>query len=340
MKKIFIATMVLLICVLMAGCSKSAPATTATKASPTAAAPATTSTPAPTLTTTPAPTPTPTKTTEAVPAPTPGPNSLVVSRDVFTALWYQTGEIRVAPGDTFSVNLATYKAYDRIWGETPEIINEDAVELVGFKNSPADVPLWQTWTFKALDEGSCVVHFKTGKPDLEVMGWTYDLSVGVLSPSVSTIVVNYTTVKISSEKTDDTTDGVNLVNTMTIHDTGEIHGTMEGKIDTVTKLQTNLMTGGWLERIQSTFTGEVSGKSGSFTRYLFSSGYVDPKNRYQLAKTGFAQYVGAIVSGTGDLAKLRGTIYYALIAGPVEPATDPPTYQYVGNPVCTIWFLE
>lgn len=359
MKKVFIALIVLVICVLMAGCSKPV-ATPAPAASPKVTAP--TPTPAPIPASSPAPTPAPTPTTAPAstsapkpaqaaesattpapatePAPTPGPNCLVLSQDIFYKEHQQAGEIRVAPGDTFTVNLAPYKFDNSYWEKEPEIINNGVAELVSFKNSPADNPAWQTWNFKATDKGSCVISFKTGGHVYEVREWTYTLSVAVMSLSISTSPVEFNLVSTGSQVTENATDMNKLVFTQKVHDFLDAHGSLEGKCENLINEQIDLMTGIWWARTQFTFTGKVNGKSGSFTRYAVAWGWIDPRLNYKIGKSSWSKNFGTIISGTGELANLRGTTQYYLTATPVEPQTDTPTYQVVGPTLGTFWFLE
>jgi len=347
MKKLLLVSVILLI-VLTAGCSKATPATTLTPSTtltstPTLKAsvsPTPSPTPTLTLTTTPSPTPTSTltPTSTGVPTPTAGLNSLVITQDVFLKDGHQRGEIWLAPGDTFSVNLTTDRTYDQFWGETPEIVNEGVVELVNYKSSSANRPVWQTWNFKALDKGGCLIYFKTDK-NYEVRGFTYALSVGVTSSPVDTFTLEPTVTQTSYVVTENNTDMTEYVYTETEHITADVHGAFEGKSDKVTKFELNLVTGEFWERVQETFTGTVSGKSGSYTRVAFAWGLLDSKN-YKTSKTSWIKAAGTIVSGTGELANLRGTTKYEVQATEVKPATDPPTYEWILPTTITFWFIK
>ena len=349
MKNVFvILVIVLMICLLMAGCSKATPETTSTPpatvtSTPTPQASAS-PTPSPTLIPSPTPTPsltptyTSTPTSTGVPTPTAGPNSLVITQDVFLKDGHQAGEIWLAPGDTFSVNLSTDRANDQFWVETPEILNQGVVEQVSFKSSSANRPVWQTWNFKALDKGGCLIYFKTDK-NYEVRGFTYALSVGVISSPVDTFTLEPTVTQTSYVVTENNTDMTEYVYTETEHITADVHGAFEGKSDKVTKFELNLVTGEFWERVQETFTGTVSGKSGSYTRVAFAWGLLDSKN-YKTSKTSWIKAAGTIVSGTGELANLRGTTKYEVQATEVKPATDPPTYEWILPTTITFWFIK
>lgn len=346
MKKLFvILIIVMMISTFMADCSKAKPATIMTP-SPTLTPTSTpkvspSPTPSPTPTPTPSPTlsPTPTPSSTGVPTPTAGPNSLVISQDALMKDGHQRGEIWLAPGDTFSVNLSTERANDQFWVEAPEIINQGVVDLVSFKNSSANRPEWQTWNFKALGAGGCLIYFKTDK-NYEVRGFTYALSVGVTSSPVSTFPLEPTLTQTSFEVTENNTDMKEYVYTEMEHITSDVHGALEGKSDKVIKFELNLVTGEFWEMAQETFTGTVDGKAGSYTRIAFAWGILDAKNNYKTGKTSWIKDAGTIVSGTGELANLRGTTQWEIQATPVVPATDPPTYEFVSPTTVTFWFIK
>ncbi len=347
MKKLYvILIIVLMICTFMAGCSKPTPTATLT---PTLTTPTSSASPTPTPTPSATPTLTPTQTTSltptstptstGVPTPTAGPNSLVITQDVFLKDGHQRGEIWLAPGDTFSVYLSTERANDQFWVEAPEIINQGVVELASFKNSSANRPEWQTWNFKALSEGGCLIYFKTDK-NYEMRGFTYALSVGVTSSPVTTFSLEPTFTQTSYQVTENNTDMTEYVYTEMVHTTSDVHGALEGKSDKVIKLEANLVTGEFWERAQETFTGTVNDKAGSYTRIAFAWGLLDARNNFKASKTSWIEDAGTIVSGTGELANLRGTTQFEVHATPVEPATDPPTYELVSPTTVIFWFIK
>jgi hypothetical protein len=311
MKKLFAATIILLISVLMAGCSTSV---STTSTSPNAE---TTSPPTQTITTT------------AAPAPTPGPNSLVISRDVFTKDGHQNGEIHLAPGETFSVSLARDETQKRVWEESPEITNQGVINKVDYKT----MPIVQTWTYRAADNGVCMILFKTGGQVVELREWTYSLTVVVASGALSTFTGNNTMEQTFLESADGVTDYDNMLYYDTEHQIYDLQGAIEGKSEGSYKYYTDLHTGDFWIRGKATVTGTVSGKSGTFDIYWVGKGV-------GTMWTGRGTCIGAIISGTGELANLRGTSYMEFSWAPADLTKFPPHPKTTGTMSSTLWFME
>jgi hypothetical protein len=261
MKKMFMAIIVPVICVLMAGCAK----------------------PAPTI--------------KSVPVPAPY---------TWTQQAHQAGEVQVAPGESFTVSLNPEKDSNRVWEKSPEIINPSLVEKVDYKNeSSPGVPPQQTWTFKGLAKGSCIILFKTGGRKLELYECTYSLFVGIKSPAATTTSAVGTMKQTGYDVSDTNLNFPEGFYTFTENDLFELHGTLEGKVEAVGKDELDFATGEyWMRVAQETFTGTVNGKSGTLAFFKVGWGTLDPPDY----KTGWGVMRGTIISGTGDLANLRGIL--------------------------------
>jgi hypothetical protein len=82
----------------------------------------------------------------------------------------------------------------------------------------------------------------------------------------------------------------------------EYHGAIEGTFNITFKRLVNAKTGQLNAEEEGTFTGTVDGKAGTFT--FKSTGW----GQWFTRTTGIQTYTYTIVSGTGELARLRGTI--------------------------------
>lgn len=273
------------------------------------------------------------------PDPTDIPYSLRASSDSFLEEKYQVGEIRLAPGEEFTVNLEE-RGENFPWREQLEIINEGVVEQVNYQHyqpSP-DFAQWYTWTFQAVNEGVCLINFKTQGHGQDVHEWIYTVAVEVMPPSVTTFPVEFVTVGPTSEDISDEIDG--LILNRTIHDrTYDLSGDLDGIWVRNATVQSYLTTCRWFSTNEGTFTGTVNGNSGTLFLRGFSWGVYQPPDGH-VGETSWNNAVWVIISGTEELADLRGTICRELTAVPVEPATTPPTYELVGPWSGTFWFLD
>jgi hypothetical protein len=286
MKKVFIATTILVLCVLITSCGKPAP------------------------------------TAKSVPVPAP---------DTWSQQTHQAGEVQIAPGESFTVSLTPDTDLNRVWEESTEIINPSVVEKVDYKSesSPGVTPR-QTWTFKGLAKGSCVILFKTSGRELELYEWTYSLFVGIKSSASVTASAVGTLKQTVYNISDVNANEDKGFYTHTEYDVFELHGTLEGKTEGAGKVELDFATGeAWMRVVQETFTGTVNGKSGTLELYKVSWGKLDPPKYL----TGWGVIKGTIISGTGDLANLRGIINddYTMTGDVMMP---PSNYSY------TLWWLD
>jgi len=81
-----------------------------------------------------------------------------------------------------------------------------------------------------------------------------------------------------------------------------VHGTLEGTAMIESKVIVDPATGSCTTEGQGTFTGTVKGKSGSFVYNTVGSGQVGP-----MGESGMITSEETIISGTGELANLRGS---------------------------------
>jgi len=247
----------------------------------------------------------------------------------------------VAPGETFTVNLAVDRMEGRDWVEEPEIINAGVVELVDLVKSPKDNPKWLTWSYRAQDKGFCVVHFKTvgsswSIPDSELREWTYTLAVGT-TPQVELVTLDaFSAEPNGREMSDNITDIIKMYYSEIERNTYSIHDILEGELVNAGKWELDINNGWYFQKAQSIFTGTVDGKVGTFTGYSIAWGTADAPDYM----TGSGKGVMIIISGTGELANLRGILYNECSFVPGEPPTDPTalkvTLLYSGR----IWYLE
>jgi hypothetical protein len=338
MKKLFMTTIILLVGVLIAGCSNQSSIVTTPPRN--AESPVTTSVvmPAPT------PTPTQTKTQEAAsayapahtptretaPAPTPGPDTLVINTEVFARDIHQFGEIHVAPGQTFSVNLAYDETLKRIWDEAPELTNEGIADKVDYQK----VSTFQSWTFKAADDGVCLVLFKTGGEAIESREWTYSLAVAVLPDGQTTFTGKSTLEQTLAEAYDDVTDWDNMFIAYIDHSTFVNHGQLEGQMEWTMRHYVDLRSGGvFWSRCEVTFTGTVDGKSGTLDIYKISKG---TGSMWKGQGTNISIFFG----GTGELANLRGISYIDWSYTVSDARRFPPMSKTIGTMSNTLWYLE
>ena len=84
----------------------------------------------------------------------------------------------------------------------------------------------------------------------------------------------------------------------------DVHGTLEGTIVLEGTVVSDVETGSFTSEGQGTFTGTVKGKSGSFVYNTVGSGQVGP-----MGESGVATSEETIISGTGELANLRGSLH-------------------------------
>jgi len=262
----------------------------------------------------------PAPTTKTVPVPAP---------DTWPQQMHQGGEVQIAPGESFTVSLTPDSGANRIWEESPEIINPSVIEKVDYKSEPAAGATVQTWTFKGLAKGSCVLLFKTSGKSHEVFEWTYSLFVGIKSTAAATLNATGTLTQTGNEVSDANIDFPGMLYTQTENDTFELKGTLEGKMEAVALVEVNLQTGvDWLVATQETFTGTMNGKSGTLDIFKVGWGVLKPPDY----KIGRFSSRGIIIGGTGELANLRGTMNDDfLMTGELIP---PGNYSY------TIWWLD
>lgn len=84
----------------------------------------------------------------------------------------------------------------------------------------------------------------------------------------------------------------------------DFHGTLEGTAVLEYTLVVDLATGSFTTEGQGTFTGTVKGKSGSFVYNTVSSGQAK-----EMGESGVATTEETIISGTGGLTNLRGSLH-------------------------------
>lgn len=84
----------------------------------------------------------------------------------------------------------------------------------------------------------------------------------------------------------------------------DVHGTLEGTFVTEYTMVIDLASGSYTIEGQGTFTGEVEGKSGSYVCNIVGSGQFTSPGE---AGEGTAEQT--IISGTGELANLRGSLH-------------------------------
>ena len=82
----------------------------------------------------------------------------------------------------------------------------------------------------------------------------------------------------------------------------DVHGTLESTAVVESTVVVDLATGSFTVEGQGTFTGTVKGKSGSFVNNTVGSGQVSP-----MGESGVCTTEETIISGTGELANLRGS---------------------------------
>ncbi len=264
----------------------------------------------------------PAPTTKTVPVPAP---------DTWLQQAHQAGEVQIAPGDSFTVSLNSDEASNRAWEEPPEIINPSLIEKVDYRSesAPGGTPK-QTWTFKGLAKGSSVILFKTSGKAHEVFDWTYSLFVAIKSPTTTNTSASGTLIPIGFNMADRNIDFSEMFYTHIETDIYELNGTFECKVEGVNKFEMNLGTGEcWMRIADDTFTGTVDGKSGTLTLYKVMWGKLDAPDYM----TGWESIRGTIISGTGELANLRGTLNddYILTKESINQSSN---YSY------TIWWLD
>lgn len=86
----------------------------------------------------------------------------------------------------------------------------------------------------------------------------------------------------------------------------DVHGTLEGTAVIEYTVVVDLATGSFTQEGQGTFTGTVKGKSGSYVYNTVGSGQVSAEAE---GESGVATTEETIISGTGDLTKLRGSLH-------------------------------
>jgi hypothetical protein len=84
----------------------------------------------------------------------------------------------------------------------------------------------------------------------------------------------------------------------------DVHGTLEGTAVLEYTVVVDSATGSFTQEGQGTFTGTVKGKSGSYVYNTVGSGQVGP-----MGESGVATTEETIISGTGELANLRGSLH-------------------------------
>jgi len=82
----------------------------------------------------------------------------------------------------------------------------------------------------------------------------------------------------------------------------DVHGTLEGTFVLEFTVVVDEATGSFTQEGQGTFTGTVKGKSGSLAYNTVGTGQVGP-----MGESGVAANEETIISGTGELANLRGS---------------------------------
>jgi hypothetical protein len=105
----------------------------------------------------------------------------------------------------------------------------------------------------------------------------------------------------------------------------DVHGTSEGTVVTEYTMVVDTMTGKFTTEGQGTFTGKVKGKSGSFVYSTVGSGQMTSPT----GESGAFTDDEIIISGTGDLANLRGSLHgeYKIDKG-VATATYSGTFRF------------
>ena len=124
-----------------------------------------------------------------------------------------------------------------------------------------------------------------------------------------------------------------LVLAYTEHDIFEDHGLLEGKTEGTFRLYADMKGGPLWSRGKAIFTGRVNGKSGTLDGYVVS----------KLAGTmwkGNGTCITAFISGTGELANLRGTSYMEFSWAPWDLTRFPPSSKMTGTMSSTLWFIE
>ena len=88
----------------------------------------------------------------------------------------------------------------------------------------------------------------------------------------------------------------------------DVHGTLEGTIVHEYTMVIDLASGSFTTEGQGTFTGTVNGKSGSYVYSAAASGqFTSPTG-----ESGVSTAEITIISGTGELANLRGSLHLEL----------------------------
>ena len=85
----------------------------------------------------------------------------------------------------------------------------------------------------------------------------------------------------------------------------DVHGSLEGTAVLEFTVVVDMATGSFTQEGQGTFTGTVKGKSGSFVYNTVGTGQVEIGPTH--GESGVATTEETIISGTGELANLRGS---------------------------------
>ncbi len=85
----------------------------------------------------------------------------------------------------------------------------------------------------------------------------------------------------------------------------EVHGGLEGRLAYDDVMEVDTLTGKFTTNGVGTFTGEVEGKSGSYVFSSVGSGQFTSLT----GESGTATSENTIISGTGELANLRGSLH-------------------------------
>jgi hypothetical protein len=161
-----------------------------------------------------------------------GSKSLAPAADSFLEAPHQQVDLRLAPGDTFTVSLADYHVgvENRDWVE-PEVIGEEVVELQGRQdNAPS-----HTWTFTAPEAGSCLVLFQTTGHTYALYEWSYVVAVEVVPAAAEMIPVELAMTETSYARSEGL--GGQWGMTLTINRTYDVTGDLAGEAERVTEAQ-------------------------------------------------------------------------------------------------------
>ena len=110
------------------------------------------------------------------------------------------------------------------------------------------------------------------------------------------------TMELTQEDMDQKTENGNLILEGTNY--YDFHGTLEGTAVLEYTVVVDLATGSFTQEGQGTFTGTVEGKSGSYVYNTVGTGQVG-----EMGESGVATTEETIVSGTGGLTNLRGSLH-------------------------------